>query len=694
MSTTLFCALAGLVLAVATTATAQHALTSIAAVRVLPAARAAEQLPVQLEATATYPELSNGGIFIHDQTEGVYLLIPPALQSNLVVHPGDRLKIKAVTDPGNYIPALVCQALTNEGSAALPTVVPVTAENIFSPALDCQWVQVSGVIVSAGRADAGQFVFTLELYGWNFKLLMRLNEEEIHEASTFMQRRVTFEGVAATVFNTQRQMTGRYFLVPALKFIHSGGDQNLVNIPVNRSVVGLLSSETTSENAVRVRGIVTAAAKSELYLRDEGGSLQVLVSDNKTYRPGDHIEVLGFAKIAPFRPVLRASEVIKLNSGEPLEPVLLNPSIDNMSSLQAELIKVNQAVFLGAQEGPDGIIAHCRMQDRFFEAVLPKPLLLAADLVPGSLMDIVGICELTTTHPLPRSEYVDGFRIHLANPFGLVVVSRPSWWTTKRSLSALAVVAGLGVLAIGWIWILRRQVMAQTKKVMAQTKIIGTQIDREARLHERQRIARELHDSIEQEMTGVAIQLSNVRRRLPSNPSQAEAELTLAQEMIRHCRAEARTSIRDLRNVALEQGGLVRAIEGLLAPLAEGSQVKFSMAVHGTYVRLAGRLESDLLRVSQEAVTNAVHHAAPAVVKVTLDYGEETVTLTVADDGCGFDLSAPPRHGHFGILGMKERANQQHGSLTIESRPGAGTQVTFCVPLSPANGSVSVPQKS
>jgi signal transduction histidine kinase len=279
---------------------------------------------------------------------------------------------------------------------------------------------------------------------------------------------------------------------------------------------------------------------------------------------------------------------------------------------------------------------------------------------------------------------VDGFRLHLAKLDDLMIVRRPSWWTTQRLLAALAVAAGLGIMAVSLIWVLRRQ-------VVAQTKIIGAQIEREATLQERQRIARELHDSIEQEMTGVAIQVGHARRQLGNNPQNAGAALILAEEMIRHCREEARSSIRDLRSVALEQGGLERAIQDLLSPSAIEAGIKFKLNTRGAVGRLDARLENDLLRVAQEAAANAIHHASPSQIGITLDYAPDAVMLVIQDDGCGFDASATPQRGHFGLLGMQERANQQHGLLTIESRPGKGTKVSLRIPLSPGNGIVPTP---
>ena len=112
-----------------------------------------------------------------------------------------------------------------------------------------------------------------------------------------------------------------------------------------------------------------------------------------------------------------------------------------------------------------------------------------------------------------------------------------------------------------------------------------------------------------------------------------------------------------------------------------------ALDVRGSAGRLDARVESDLFRVAQEAVANAIHHAAPSKIEITLDYGPESVTLSVQDDGCGFDASSAPPRGHFGLMGMQERAKQQHARLIIESRPGAGTKVSLKIPASPASNS-------
>jgi signal transduction histidine kinase len=167
--------------------------------------------------------------------------------------------------------------------------------------------------------------------------------------------------------------------------------------------------------------------------------------------------------------------------------------------------------------------------------------------------------------------------------------------------------------------------------------------------------------------------------------------------------------------VALEQRGLRGALEELLAPIAGEAGARFSLEVRGNPCALAGGVELHLLRIAHQAVANALQHGAPREIRVLLEYGAASVTLEIRDNGRGFDPNAPaPRghfgilgirerankihaefaapRGHFGILGIRERANKIHAEFAIDSAPGAGTTVRVVAPIEPAaatNGHVA-----
>ena len=197
------------------------------------------------------------------------------------------------------------------------------------------------------------------------------------------------------------------------------------------------------------------------------------------------------------------------------------------------------------------------------------------------------------------------------------------------------------------------------------------------------RIAREFHDSLEQEIAGVRMQLELTEATIAHAPQTAVANLQMARSMVCHSQAEVRRSVWELRSQVLENRTLPAALSAAVASLENGSPIRAN--VSGPARPLPMRVESNLLRIAQEAVANALKHAKPCHVTVRLDYQAGGVRLSIADDGCGFCVDQAPdgQSGHFGLLGMRERADKIAGSLLITASPGKGTQVEGFRPLSP-----------
>ena len=229
---------------------------------------------------------------------------------------------------------------------------------------------------------------------------------------------------------------------------------------------------------------------------------------------------------------------------------------------------------------------------------------------------------------------------------------------------------------MAWIHALRRQ-------VERQTLFIEDKLERETVMEERTRIARELHDTLEQELAGIQMQLDAASGNLGTAPEVAAETLDMARAMLRHSRNETRRSVWDLRSTALETGDLESAFQEVMSMLhGQNPDVKISITCRGERKRLPTQIENNMLRIAQEAVNNAVEHARPKHIKIALDYQPASVTLRVSDDGTGFapghERSA--KDGHFGLAGMRERARKIKGRITIESKPDAGTLVALTVP--------------
>jgi signal transduction histidine kinase len=267
----------------------------------------------------------------------------------------------------------------------------------------------------------------------------------------------------------------------------------------------------------------------------------------------------------------------------------------------------------------------------------------------------------------------ESFRILLRSPQDVMVLSTPSWWNLRHTLWLLGITAGVLLMVAAWMVVLRR-------RLREQMAIIRQKLKSGAVLEERNRIARELHDTLEQELAGITMQLDLAVDCFQQAPRVAEQALETARDMSRHSMVEARRSVWDLRCQLLEDGDLVSALTQIVEPLVPRDRVQVEAKFEGSPVRLPRPVEMNLLRIGQEAVANAVKHGQARQISIELRYASEWVRLTVSDDGQGFAADQPSPTGHFGLLDMHERAQSMGSRLMVESESGRGTRVSVQVP--------------
>ncbi|MER7914352.1 sensor histidine kinase [Streptomyces sp. NPDC096068] len=209
-------------------------------------------------------------------------------------------------------------------------------------------------------------------------------------------------------------------------------------------------------------------------------------------------------------------------------------------------------------------------------------------------------------------------------------------------------------------------------------------------LAERERLAREIHDTLAQGLSSIQLLLRAAERALPPD-SPAAGHIERARRAAQDDLAEARRFVRALAPPDLEHGSLAAALERLCEPGAEagpyGPRVRFS--VSGTPVELPTPYEVALLRIARSALANTVRHASASRAEITLSFMGASVTLDVVDDGEGFEPGAvrPSSEGGFGLPAMRSRAESLGGTFTVESAPGQGTAVAVSLPL-PDRGSL------
>jgi len=224
------------------------------------------------------------------------------------------------------------------------------------------------------------------------------------------------------------------------------------------------------------------------------------------------------------------------------------------------------------------------------------------------------------------------------------------------------------------------QGLAQQATLALQMTRLAEQARKAAVTEERNRMAREIHDTLAQSFTGILIQLQAAEQVLNGAHPELKNHLDSAITLARHGLAEARRSVLALRPQLLEGGDITTALNRLVHSLS-GDSMRIALSVAGDPPHLAPELESNVLRIAQEAITNAIKHSRGSRVHVRLNVDPCGVKIVVEDNGEGFDPQVSALGRGFGLLSMQERAERIGGELTILTRPGAGTRVHLFVAL-------------
>ena len=201
-------------------------------------------------------------------------------------------------------------------------------------------------------------------------------------------------------------------------------------------------------------------------------------------------------------------------------------------------------------------------------------------------------------------------------------------------------------------------------------------------LAERARLSREIHDTLLQSLVGVALQVDAISTTLDSSSSSARHQLVRIRRQVEAYIREARQSIWDLRSPVLETHDLHAALREFGKRATAGKTVRFATSVTGTPRQCSAKVENQLLRIGQEAITNAVRHADAKRIHLELRFDDRAVALRVSDDGRGFDCEcpAPDADRHYGLATMRERAEELGGQFKLAAAVGRGTEVEAIVP--------------
>jgi len=429
---------------------------------------------------------------------------------------------------------------------------------------------------------------------------------------------------------------------------------------------------------IRVRGVVTGYApgrpvevldftsttrfrfmRSVLYVNDGTGSARIETEETHPVRAGAIVDVAGFPAVTAGKPILTNARVKLAGQGaQPVAVPIAGPNVLTPDN-DAALVRM-EGHLLSVLTNPLQRTFVLKVGETVFDADLAGAAAGPIDHIrPGSLIAATGVYQY-------QSGTAPSFRLLLRSSDDLVVLAAAPWWTLGHS-GVMLTILGLGA----WVVVVWSRASGRRKRLQYQ-----------AVLDERTRVGGELHDTLEQGLSGIALQLEAVSATLQSSPDRAQQSLDVARQMLRYSLEETRRSVMDLRSQALESRDLAGALSDLARQMTVGTRASALVQVEGTLTRLDASHSHHLLRIGLEALTNALKHSGAERIEIVLRFLTGATTLIVRDNGCGLGQAAEDLSSHhFGLQGMRERVDKLGGVLTIDSTPGGGTCLTVRVPM-------------
>lgn len=247
------------------------------------------------------------------------------------------------------------------------------------------------------------------------------------------------------------------------------------------------------------------------------------------------------------------------------------------------------------------------------------------------------------------------------------------------SLLSLPIIRGFTFMLVGVVvdQLIEQQRLQKHKLVLANLQLgqYANTLESLAISRERNRLARELHDTLAHTLSGISVNLEALKTMVPEEDEEANAMIDRSLADARKGLANTRRALQDLRAQPLEDLGLELALQALIENLAERQGIETGFLFTSPVMQLPPNVEQAFYRIGQESIENIAEHAYANKIFFELDEKEGLVHMEIRDDGVGFDLSSKPEPGHYGIQGMKERATSIGADLDVESHPGKGTSV-------------------
>jgi len=636
---------------------------------------------VRVRGVVTFDDRVSGDNYltIQDQSAGVLVRLSPRF-THRSLHMGDLVEFDLRSVNGKWPVPLEPSRINVIGTAQMPEPVAHPAEYSLAGHGTGHWTELEGIVREV-KPDG-----TLKVMCQDGLATAWVGESTAQSLYHFVDARVRIHGVPVPAVDNTRML-----LVPSQEFVavDEPPPQDAFIIP-SLSIAELKNFSSPSSayfHRVKVSGVVIYQKDDLLLVQDESGGLRMRTVDVPKVHVGDVIEAAGFPDVGNGFLSLSETLIRKTEIHGVLKSFQPSPSELQEGGHDAVVVQLTGQLLEQRTLGEDQIL-ELQSGQRIFRATLTKSPVHLEVIPVGSQVEITGVCWMEHVgDPVSSSglneSLIASFEVLLRSPLDVVVRQHPPWWTWKYTVATISGLLFVLVAALVWIRLLHRQVAQRTRELETAMTKLERETEVSATLAERNRLAGEIHDGLEQGLSAIMMQLDGLESKLGENTGEVGRHLKLARSMIRFSRTEVRHSLWDWKSPALATKDLSAALSEIVGQMSLGNQAQVTVEITGSALPLPSAAEHHLLRTGQEALNNALKYAQAKTIRVNLDYSAQVVRLAVRDDGQGFipETVLNGTAGHLGLQSLRSRARKMGGSLTVVSAPGQGTTIEVSVPV-------------
>ncbi len=590
----------------------------------------------------------------------------------------ERVRVSGMLARGDFAPVIGRAELQSLGPGSRPDVMRASGGGLLNGSFNGERVETDGWIRSAEMIDATTMVGLLD--SGASRISFRIPNVKTLKPEKLIAAKAWVRGVASPVRSrgTIRQLVEVQLLCNGEEDFYA--DQRETVLPWNLAPTPLRKAfqyhpgQTRGER-LHVRGRVVMVADGIAWLHDGESGLAMRGASAMKLRPGDQVAAVGFRDFEDFLPVL-SDVVIRPDHGP---DVLLRPEQLEAASLREGLHHGDLVAVTGhlldridapfGSADPRVVLALQSARGVFTAELDARGSEVLGRLETGSLLRVTGICSVQTD----MTGETTGFKMLVPNAASIAVVEPAPYFTPKRLLILLTITLAILLAAALWAYFLAQRNLRLRAEIREKAAVSA----------ERSRLARDLHDTLEQGLTAIHLQLHAIGPSPEEASGETQERVGAARRLVQQCHSEIRRSIWNLRSEALKHFDLGDALHRVAQSLFLGSRTQVAFRQQTGDTKIPQLIGDNVLRIGQEAITNALKHADPSVLRIDLTTTSDRISLSVSDDGSGFSpaTAADGRTGHFGLVGMRERAERIGGNLHITSQPGEGTTIRIEVPL-------------